>query len=275
MKGLLLILCLLVAAGKSYGQYSPELQKVVNKLKKQRTLDIAEPGMPVVDNDAAYVPCPYENYLSLNTLANSQQLLELTRNKNEVLSIYALWTLIKRNDPLLDSAFLPFLDKKTDIYIMAGCSGYPGNWYSETHHLLSQCCASALQRIDSIVLHTQHKNHNMLQIALRANQDRFLSRIEFLAFIENQLDAILYLDSKRKVEYKKPIRDAVLAYMSHTELKYRQGYEIDSILEILLAGKEQAINEAVVNKLRSDTAWKTKNCQVDEIMAKYGLTGYK
>lgn len=278
---LLLIICsaFLHAQNASELQYSPELQKIIYRLQTADRLETEDPPLILIDPYTGEEPKfvrDYDYFEVLNKKATSRQLFELSKRPEKYLPIYALWALMYRNDPLVDSAFLNLFDRSPFVTAQQGCFVESGlQWFELTRYYLNRCCPAVVDRVDSIVLYTHHFNYNLLATTLSERvKPRFEPQVRALAFDMNRLYAIFYMYDHHASEYPEEIKKAMFTYFKRTETGKRTEIELYKMLKILLSFRDPEINTVVVRRLKNIPDWLKNKKAVDRIMSEYNITGY-
>ncbi|MBL7691096.1 MAG: hypothetical protein JNM41_05860 [Flavipsychrobacter sp.] len=255
------------------------MQRIIYRLQTASWLETEdEPLMMFDPTTGAGVGAKrdYDYFLLLSDKASSRQLYELSKRLEKYLPIYALWGLMYRNDPLVDSAFLNLFDRSPYVTAQQGCIVESGlQWFELTRYYFNRCCPSMVDKLDSIVLYTHHFNYNLLATTLSARVNpRFEPQVRYLAFTSNRLHAIFYMHDFYASQYPEEIKKAMFTFFKRTETRKRSKAELWKMLKILLSYNDPEINTVVVRRLKNIPDWLENKSTVDDVMKMYNITGY-
>jgi len=114
---------------------------------------------------------PSENYEILKEKADIPTLLELTENKNPVVSCYASWALIEKEYSDLATIFSKYLNSDKSVATFSGCIKSEDNLSSEFYHRFwnkttDKRTNQTLVKLDSLILYNNNPYWLLLTRAL-------------------------------------------------------------------------------------------------------------
>lgn len=200
----------------------------------------------------------FENFKELKSLASNKDLVLLTKNKNNVVALYAAIALSERKYSDIDKVFLDFLkNRKLKVETQDGCDFskeiiavpfYKNYLFSEKKE------EKLLRKLDSLVLYNTSEEA-LLGYAFenRLYPNHFKKQIEKLAFVNKNKDALLYLSNWHKVDYNQKLQVEFKNLLNKDSLNY---YQFETYIKELVNFKNQSNKEFILQKLKEDTIWK-------------------
>lgn len=244
----------------------------------------------------------YRNYMKLQQMATTEDLVSLTDDSNGVVNCYAAFELINRNYQDMLPLFAKLLKADKRITIIYGCIKMSESelWYdvymqylgkrtgeavkarrgmdscvtdSELEQYIFSCLSQdgALLGIDSCILFSDNYIRDYKRgwpLIHRLYPASYLPRIEHLAFETWSKEAMKYLRKHYGSKYDPQIKQALLAYMQGDDCK-KWGYY--SEVAELIKYRDEAVNQAVVKQMTSDKAWKKNYRAYKKLFAQYDL----
>lgn len=244
----------------------------------------------------------YKNYMKLQAMATTEDLVSLTDDSNAAVNCYAAFELINRNYPDIVPLFAKLLTANKKITIYYGCMKMSGSnlWQDVYFHYLFKCVGEAkdyaigkdscveeraveqhmhdyiaqhetLSQMDSCILYS--KNHiaeNVLSHILdhRLYSPAHIPRIEYLAFERLNTEAIKYFETNYGNSYQAQIKQALLAYMQSSDGK-KWGYY--GQVEALLKYNDDTVNQAIVAQMTHDKTWRKSYRAYKKLFVQYDL----
>ena len=294
MKQLLPIL-LFCLSGICFSQSKEKLLKEIEKAN-------------IVESDCVGSYCQegeqYLNFKKLKKLLSAKELLGLTRSENPVLRSYAFREIIQntnKNDSVID--FLAFeLDKNQTVLIFEGCTQglelvsslvYHEYWNKiriealesiktddevKRNEAMQKRLASdeVMEKMDSIIVHSDKNVYWLLYLRAfenRKHKDSYVPRIEKLAFEQNNVYALYYLNQYYPTQSMQKIK----SYFENEFQKVTFKEEEDSqyfveLIEFLINSNDVRFHEIALEKLRKDKdVWENNSYRIDAILEKKGI----
>lgn len=206
----------------------------------------------------------YQSFLSLKKIATNDELLQLTQHQNPIVRCYAGWALIDKKYSNLESLFENFVNNDATVLTFNIDIKNDDKISSEFYHRYwnsidnkNKSTNPQLFKLDSIVLFNPKSDWLLVQRSLenRISPRRFNKRIEFLAFENHNIDALLYLSNWYKAEYVKKLKTGFVDYLLKTDFKKEGVSRYYSAISELLKYHDEGIERTVLNKLRQDRRW--------------------
>ncbi len=204
----------------------------------------------------------FSNYEKLKKLATERELLNLTRNKNLVVALYAANALAEKNYIHIDQVFSRLINLNQPAYTQDGCLVGDMNvsipFYTKYLFGLEKTEIPTdlnLKKFDRIILYNDNSNDELIRYALqnRLYATNYRSRIEYLSFKKKNESAIFYLSNWHKAAYSNRLQNELKDLLSQDSLRPGVYY---GYLEELLDFKNPENNTYIISKLKKDTIWK-------------------
>lgn len=233
-----------------------KLKKLVREISE---LNIYETG---VLGKGQEVSPNFNNYETLKKVANDEELLKLTNNKNLVVSLYAANALAEKNYPQIDKIFNRLIKTSKTVYTQNGCLVGDMNtsipFYTKYLFSLENINIPSdgnLKKFDSIILFNDYSDNELIRYAFnnRLYSSNYRNRIEYLAFNKKNEDAVFYLLNWHKAVYSNRLQNEIKSLLSKDSLRPNKYY---TYLDELLNFKNPENNNFIVSKLKKDTIWK-------------------
>lgn len=206
----------------------------------------------------------FENFKELKSLASTKDLVLLTKNKNNVVTLYAAIALLEKNYSDIDKIFLDFLNnRKSKVGTQNGCviskeiiavPFYRNYFFSEKKE------EKLLRKLDSLVLYNTSEEE-LLRYAFknRLYPSHFKKQIEKLAFKSKNEDAILYLSNWHKGDYSLALQNEFKDLLKKDSLNY---YQFETYIRELVRFNNISNNDFIKKTLKKDTVWKDNEIEM-------------
>lgn len=204
----------------------------------------------------------YHRYERLLELATTEELIRLSKHKNNAVKSYVGWALVERNCHNIDELFKEYLKTKKKVRMQRGCNvgeeSLAEILYSKYRYHLSRqvqndstLISNDLQlfKMDSAILYSKSANWFLIYRALnnRTYSKEFLPPIKEWAFKRKNLDAITYIFNHHLEGNEKSVQKALIQYLGKREI-WNEEYEF--IFETLLSFKQDHLNKVVLKKYK-------------------------
>lgn len=243
----------------------------------------------------------YENYERLLKTADTAYLLHLTNDSNGVVNGYAAWALIEKGYEGLAPILIKYLQEDKKIIGFCGCFKMEEPlWYNMYTHYMTQLIAKeniavrsidsnasynkineqvhnriiqdkVLQRMDSCILYSDNDMIDYMRgwpLDNRIYPAAYNTRIEYLAFERWSKEAMQYLRKHYGSKYEAQIKHAQIAHL-YTAPNKKRAYFAD--VKELLEYRDEAVNNAVIERLNQDITWQVDRRRFRKLFAQYGL----
>lgn len=233
-----------------------KLKKIVTEISELNTYETG-----VLGKGQEFSP-NFDNYEKLKKVANDEELLKLTNNKNLVVSLYAANALAERDYPQIDKIFNRLISNNKTVYTQDGCIVGDENisipFYTKYIYALEKTKMPKdvnLKKFDSIIIFNDHSDDKLINYAFqnRLYPANYRNRIEFLAFNKNNEGAVFYLSNWHKAVYSNRLQKEIKGLLSQDSLR---PYLYFNYLKELLDFKNPENNSFILSKLKKDTIWK-------------------
>lgn len=206
----------------------------------------------------------FENFKELKSLASTKDLVLLTKNKNNVVALYAAIALLEAKYNDIDKVFLDFLkNRKSRVETQNGCviskeiiavPFYRNYFFSEKKE------EKLLRKLDSLVLYNTSEEE-LLRYAFknRLYPSHFKKQIEKLAFKSKNEDAILYLSNWHKGDYSLALQNEFKDLLKKDSLNY---YLFETYIRELVRFNNISNNDFIKKTLKKDTVWKDNEIEM-------------
>jgi hypothetical protein len=250
-------LTLLFGVNLSFGQ-SKKLSAIVEQIAKINEVQQEHVGFAGTESEN------YKNFKQLKEIATTEELVQLTDNKNATVACYASWALADNVYPSLKTIFQKFVTQDKKVETFSGCIKSQDNISSELYHRYwnsvddtKRPTDKILLELDSIVIYSKSPYWLLLNRAMenRVYQEPYKSQISILAFDRGYKEAILYLCNWHKAEYADKIKTALLKYLNETQFKNTGTTDYYSTVEELFKFKDPEIRKAIIAKMKKDRHW--------------------
>ncbi|NQY10293.1 MAG: hypothetical protein HRT71_12370 [Flavobacteriales bacterium] len=251
------ILTALLIVNISCGQ-AEKLTVIVDRIAKINEVQQEHVGIAGTESEN------YKNFKQLKEIATTDQLVQLTDNKNATVACYASWALADNLYSDLKKIFQKFVIKDRSVETFSGCIKSQDNISSELYHRYWNNVDKAkrptdkiLLELDSVVIYSKKPYWLLLNRALenRVYKEPYKKQISILAFDKGYKEAILYLSNWHKAEYADKIKKALLKYLNETEFKNTGTSDYYNTVEELFKFKDPEIRKAIIAKMKKDRHW--------------------
>lgn len=206
----------------------------------------------------------FENFKELKSLASTKDLVLLTKNKNNVVALYAAIALSERNYSDIDKVFLDFLkNRKSKVETQNGCIiskeiiAIP---FYQNYFFSGNKDEKLLMKLDSLVLYNTAEE-TLLRYAFenRLYPNHYKKQIEKLAFVDKNKDAILYLSNWHKADYNQKLQVEFKNLLNKDSLNY---YQFETYIRELVRFNNIKNNDFIIKILKKDTVWKENEIEM-------------
>jgi adenylate kinase family enzyme len=254
---IIFLLTLLFGVNFSFGQ-SNKLSAIVKQIAKIDEVQQEYIGFVGAESEN------FKNFKQLKEIATTEELVQLTDNKNATVACYASWALADNVYPGLKTIFHKFITQDKLVGTFSGCIKSQDNISSQ---LYNRYCTSVddekrqtdkiLMELDSIVIYSKSPYWLLLNRALenRIYQEPYKTQISILAFDSGSKEAIQYLCKLYKAEYADKIKMALLKYLNETKFENTGTTDYYSTIEELFKFKDPKIRKAIIAKMKKDRHW--------------------
>ena len=251
-------LIMLLIVNTSYGQ-TKELTVIVDKIAKINEVQQEHVGFSGAESEN------YKNFKQLKKIATTEELVQLTDNKNATVACYASWALADNLYPDLKIVFQKFILKNRQVETFSGCVKSQDNIANELYHRYwnkvdasKKSTDKILIQLDSIILYSNNPYWLLLNRAMenRVYQEPYKTQISILAFDEGNIEAIFYLCNWHKAEYVNEIKKSLVQYLNNTNFKNTGTTDYYRTIEELFKFKDPEIKEQIIAKMKKDRHWK-------------------
>lgn len=277
MKKLLIIVCLLYAAGC----ISQNKQDLIDYIIKENRVDSEHIGA------SGSVSPLYKKYTELMALLDNDELLQLTNHKNAALRVYAIKGAIARGIGDIPHLFERELRNDSMVETFEGCIMgedltsmliYNFQRYDAEE---SQHKNKIGKELDNIIINTDHYVWWLLYRRVFENKvldEVLLPRIEKLAFEKNNSYAFMYLKIKYPDRYAVRMENYLLTVFPKQKFTENQDFIHDNdavfvrdFIKLLLDSQRSDYRKVAIEKLR-EVAWlKKRDMWFDNILEKHNI----
>lgn len=204
----------------------------------------------------------FENFEKLKKLATEKDLVNLTRNKNLVVALYAANALAEKKYVHIDEVFNRLINSNAKVYTQNGCIVGDLNisipFYTKYLFSLEKTEVPMdinLKKFDRMILYNDNSDDELINYALqnRVYATNYRSRIEYLAFKKKNESAVFYLSNWHKAVYSNRLQKEFKDLLSQDSLRPQVYYQY---VKELLDFKNPQNNSFIISKLKKDTIWK-------------------
>jgi hypothetical protein len=255
---IILLATLVFGVNLSFGQ-TKKLTVIVEKIANINEIQEEHVGFAGTESEN------YKNFKQLKEIATTDELVQLTDNKNATVACYASWALADRAYPDLKTIFQKFTLQDRQVATFSGCIKSKDNISSELYHrywnsvdISKRLEDKILLELDSIVIFSKNPYWLLLNRAMENRvyvEPYYKSQISILAFEQGQREAILYLCNWHKAEYADKIKTALVKYLNETEFKNTGTTDYYKTIEELFKFNDPEIRKAIIAKMKKDRHW--------------------
>jgi hypothetical protein len=248
---------LVFAVNLSFGQ-TKKLTAIVERIAKINEVQEEHVGFAGTESEN------YKNFKQLKEIATTEELVQLTDNKNATVACYSSWALVDRAYPDLKTIFQKYTLQDRQVETFSGCIKSQDNISSELYHrywnsvnISKRPEDKILLELDSIVIFSKNPYLLLLNRAMenRVYVEPYKSQISILAFEQGQREAIFYLCNWHKAEYADKIKTALVKYLNETEFKNTGTTDYYKTVEELFKFNDPEIRKAIIAKMKKDRHW--------------------
>ncbi|SHF83632.1 hypothetical protein SAMN05444377_1237 [Flavobacterium fontis] len=260
----------------------------------------------IVESDCVGTTCEegkqYLNFQKLKKLISEKELLDLTNSQKPVLRSYAYREVIQPNNENVVDFLISELKKNQQVRTYEGCiedlelissfvyheywnkiridaaKNITGDNEKEQVKAMQMRLENDLvmRKLDSVIINSDKKIYWLLYLRAfenRKHNDSFVPRIEKLAFEDNNVYALLYLNKYYATQSKEKIK----SYFEDKFLKVTFKEEKDSIflpglIEFLINSNDKRLTEIAIEKLKQDRdVWKNDSYRIMNMLEKHSL----
>jgi len=251
------ILTTLLIVNISYGQ-TKKLTVIVDRIAKINEVQQEHVGIAGTESEN------YKNFIQLKKIATTDELVQLTDNKNATVVCYASWALADNSYSDLKKIFQKFIIKDRQVETFSGCIKSQDNISSELYHrywnnidVNNRPTDKILIQLDSIVLYSDNPYWLLLNRAMenRVYKEPYKTQISILAFEKGNREAIFYLCNWHKAEYVNEIKKSLVQYLNKTNFKNTGTTDYYRTVEELFKFQDTEIKEQIIAKMKKDRHW--------------------
>lgn len=225
----------------------------------------------------------YDRYVSLSEWP-IEDLRLLTRHPNLAVRCYAGWALAEKDHPGLDTVFAEFLQEQELVSVSSGCMSSGEALASELYHAYWRRLywrgqtfpeervldTPLLFRMDSIILYSGTSQWLLLDRALgyRVYPVPFTDRIAYLAFRENNLDAIHYIFRNARERFSDELRSALSGQLQKEKLWPHKYLELATLI---LAHGDAELKDELLKHMKTNDIWKSSKVDFRVLFKEYGV----
>ncbi|MDC8003556.1 hypothetical protein POV27_05805 [Aureisphaera galaxeae] len=258
----------------------------------------------IVESDCIGYGCmpskQYNNFQTLKSLLSEQELNTLSKHENPTLRTYALNELVQSGKGDLVQLLAQELRKNERVRTFEGCLMdfdpissilYHEYWnkiriearnkardglYEEEQAMKRALETDVMmERLDSVVIHNRHVAYWLLYRRVfknRKHKESYLSRIEDLAFKQNNSYAFEYLRKNYSSRYDERMEKYFTIdfprarFKTESEIIY-----LNSLIETLLESERKDYRDIVIAKLKQDDSWRKHSGWIKNTLKNYGI----
>lgn len=251
-----------------------KITNIVNKIVQINEVHSAHVGFSGSNGDN------FENYLVLKNIAQIEDLVKLTDNKNPVVACYASWALVDKSYPDLKSIFLKFLLHNRQVSTFSGCIKSRHDILGQLYHHYwnkidnkAKATDKMLLQLDSIILYNENSDWLLMTRALenRIYPASYKIRIENLAFKKGSREALFYLSNWYKADNYENIKKALITYFKKADFSKTGVDDYYRTLDELLKFRDSDLETIIIQKLKKDKHWKYEENRFKSLLDDYGI----
>ncbi len=255
-----------------------------------------------VDSDCTGMGCSeseqYKNFQKLKSKLSDKELTDLSKHENPTIRTYASIELIQSNKGNVPELLSAELQKNEMVETFEGClmgidpvssmiyheywnkirieASNKGNNYERELAMKKKLETDfVMEKLDSIIIYSKKDVYWLLYdrtFKNRKHKDKYLPRIEELAFKNNNSYAFEYLDKYYSAEYTKKLETYLQTDFLEAEFQTDNDiFYFHSFIEILLENKNENYKNIAVEKLRNDDFWKVESGWFKTTLKKHGI----
>lgn len=251
-----------------------KLTDIVKRIAEINEVQSAHVGAVGVKSDN------YKNFLELKEIAQTEDLLKLTDNKNPVVACYASMALADRSYPELKTIFLKFVSHPRQVSIFSGCLKSRNDISSELYHRYwnktddkAKVTDKMLLELDSIILYKDNSYWLLMKRAFenRVYSESYKSRIVNLAFNQGNREALFYLCTWYRADNYDNIKKSLITYLEKTDFSKTGTTDYYRTLDELLKFRGSEIETLIIQKLQKDKHWNYEKEKFKSLLDNYSI----
>ncbi|WP_299782912.1 hypothetical protein [uncultured Formosa sp.] len=255
-----------------------------------------------VDSDCVGMGCSeseqYKNFQKLKSQISDKELTELSKHENPTIRTYASIELIQSNKGNVPELLSAELKKNEMVETFEGClmgidpvssiiyheywnkirieASNKGNNYERELAMKKKLESDfVMEKLDSIIIYSNKEVYWLLYSRTfenRKHKDNYLSRIEELAFNNNNSYAFEYLKKYYPSEYSKKLENYLTVDFLKAKFQTKNDlYYLHSFIELLLESKNANYKKIAIDKLTNDDFWKQESGWFSTTLKKHGI----
>lgn len=274
--------------------FSQTKQQLINSIVKVNSLQSNCIGIGCSESKQ------FKNFQLLKNMLSDEELFALSKHKEPVIRAYVAIEMIESQKGSVVDLLSTELTKGEDVETFRGCiiSQLPLSFIIYNHYLnkirieamqknggnnyeqdiaYKKAVATdiAMQQLDSLVLFSKQQEASLLYHYVFENRkykENYLTRIEELAFQENEMSAFRYIKEYHIATHSTQIEN----YFKHNFLKadFSAGEKVFDLfwfIETLLKSNNEDHRQLAIQKLATDAVWKKRSWKFQELLKKYGI----
>jgi hypothetical protein len=240
----------------------------------------------------------YKNFQKLKNIISDKELTDLSKHENPTIRTYASIELIQSNKGDVPELLSAELQKNEMVETFEGCligidpvssiiyheywnkirieASNKGNDYERELAMKKKLETDfVMEKLDSIIIYSDKEVYWLLYSRAfenRKHKDKYLPRIEELAFNKNNSYAFEYLKKHYQSEYSEKLKNYLRTVFPKAKFQTENDiYYLHSFIELLLESKNEIYKNIVIDKLKNDDFWKEESGWFSTTLKKYGI----
>lgn len=257
-----------------------------------------------VDSDCVGIGCmvspQYTRFQKLKEKLSDKELTELSKHENPTIRTYALIELIQSGKGNIPELLTAELQKNEMVETFEGClmdiepipsivyheywnkirieasQKVKGNNYEQDLAMKKALATDLImEKLDSIIIYSNKEVYWLLYdrtFENRKHKDRYLPRIEELAFDNNNSYAFKYLEKFYQAEYSGKLDNYLRNDFPKATFQYEnEVLYLQSFVEMLLESNTDDYKQIAIDKLKIEEIWKEYNGWFKTTLKKHGI----
>lgn len=246
------------------------------------------------------VSSQYKRFQKLKQKLSDKELIELSKHENPVIRSYVSIELINSNKGNVPELLVSELKKNEMVETFEGClidrestsslvyheywnkirieiiRKTDGNNYEQDMAAKKRLATDlTMEKLDSVIIYSKKDIDWLLYnraFENRKHNDKYLPRIEELAFNKNNAYAFDYLKKYYSSEYSEKLENYLTIDFSKAKFQTEnEVFYLHSFIEILLKSKSENFKQIAIDKLKTEEIWKKHKGWFKTTLKKYGI----
>lgn len=240
----------------------------------------------------------YKRFEKLKSKISDMELIELSKHENPTIRTYASIELIQSSKGNVPELLSAELQKNEMVETFEGCimgidpvssmiyheywnkirieASNKGNNYERELAMKKKLETDfVMEKLDSIIIYSDKEVYWLLYSRTfenRKHKDKYLQRIQELAFNKNNSYAFEYLKKHYQSEYSKKLENYLRTDFPKAKFQTEnEVFYLHSFIETLLESKNEEFKKIAINKLRTDEVWKERKGWFNTTLKKHGI----